>query len=392
VLLLGLTQVVGYGTVYYSLAILSGDIAKEFQISLAQFFGCFSISLVAGGMVAPFAGRAFDRFGAAPLMVIGSVLMAITLVATALATDVVWFILAMIIMQIVSSIALYDASFTLLVQMSPQDGSRRIAFLTMIAGFASSVFWPLTTYLDASFGWRNCLLLFATMNLLLCAPIHLVLSRWSKSLRNAAEKPVALSVKGSLHPKDFGKVTALMTVGFVLSSIALSAVLAQMVPVLQSLQYGAASLWVATLFGPAQVIVRFTNLFFGSKRHPMTITLLATSLLPLGLIAVAYFPPLVAGAIIGVILIGMSSGLKSIVQGTLPLALFGSEGYGAKLGFMASFRYVAAALSPFAYAGVAQLFGAAIACLFFACVAIASVACFVYLKHIIGSTSEKELR
>jgi MFS family permease len=379
--LLGLTQIIGFGAVYYCFAILAKDISADFGWSHPQFFGCISLGLAAGGLVTPFVGRAFDRFGAARLMSLGSVLMSLALVATALAPSGLWFVLVFVVANVVSTLVLYDAAFTSLVQLSPVDGSRRITYLTLIAGFASSLFWPLTTHLNTSLGWRETLLIYATLNLVICGPAHYVLWRWSQQVRESSKIVAANSNEkiGSLAPQHFNKAMLLMTAGFVASSVALSAVLVQMVPLLQSLGFGAASLWVATLFGPAQVVVRFTNLVFGSTRHPLSVTVFATLLMPLGLFLAAGMAPLVVGAVAAVVFIGMSSGLKSIVQGTLPLALFGSRGYGARLGFMASFRYVAAALAPFGFAAVSDQAGPAMACIVFGLIGATGLASFIWL-------------
>jgi predicted MFS family arabinose efflux permease len=379
--LLGLTQIIGFGAVYYCFAILAKNISQDFGWTHAQFFGCISAGLAAGGLVTPFIGKAFDRFGAARLMAFGSVLLSAALLATALAPSGMWFGVAFVIANIVSTLVLYDAAFTSLVQLSPLDGSRRIAYLTLIAGFASTLFWPLTTQLNVSLGWRETLEIYALFNVLVCAPAHYVLWRWSQQV-DASDRIVAANSNekiGSLRPEHFGMATALLTTGFVMSSVALSAVLVQMVPLFQALGFGASSLWVATLFGPAQVVVRFTNLIMGSKRHPLTVTILATILMPLGLFIVSATAPLLVGAVACVIFVGMSSGLKSIVQGTLPLALFGSRGYGARLGFMASFRYVAAALAPFGFAFVSDQSGPAMACLVFGAIGAIGLASFLWL-------------
>jgi MFS family permease len=388
VCLLGLTQIIGFGAVYYCFAILAKDIARDFNWTQSQFYGCISLGLVAGGMSATFAGKAFDRYGAARLMTLGSVLMSIALAAAALAPSGIVFGVALVLANSVSSLVLYDAAFTSLVQLSPIDGSRRITYLTLIAGFASSIFWPLTTSMDANFGWRATLLIFAAMNVLVCAPAHWLLNRWSERAKTAGRQIIAANANekiGSLSPQHFGVATILVTSGFLLGSVALSAILVQMVPVLQSLGFGASSLWVSTLFGPAQVVVRFTNLVAGSKRHPLTVSILSTLLMPLGLFIVAGAAPAIIGAIVGVVFIGMSSGLKSIVQGTLPLELFGSKGYGARLGFMASFRHVSAALAPFAFAWLSDHTSPAIACLVFAVIGCIGLASFLWLWLLLPS-------
>ena len=378
--LLGLTQIIGFGTIYYAPAILAGDVSSEFGWTQPQFFGAFSIALAVSGLVSPFAGKAFDRWGAARLMAFGSILCALALAAISNSSAAA-FGLALVVLQVFSNLTLYDAAFTSLVQASPQQGSVRIAYLTLIAGFASTIFWPLTTWLLTQFTWRETVMLFAASNFVVCGGVHAVLWRWSRQtesdLKQAQEPPVTIA--GSLPAERIGQGLAIVAIGFTFGGVALSAVLAQMVPLLGTLGFGPSSLWVATLFGPAQVVVRFTNLMFGSKNHPLVVTIVALALLPLGLIVAATTAPAFAGAVAAVILVGMCSGLKSIVQGTLPLKLFGSQGYGARLGLMASSRYVAGAASPFVFSLVAARSTPEVACLVFAALGSIGVACFVWL-------------
>jgi hypothetical protein len=158
----------------------------------------------------------------------------------------------------------------------------------------------------------------------------------------------------------------LVTAGFAFSSLALSAVLSQMVPLLQALGFGASALAVSTLFGPAQVVVRFGSLVFPGQRHPLTVGMFALALLPLGLVIAATGAPAFPAAVVFVVLVGLCSGLKSIVQGTVPLVLFGPKGFGSRLGFMAGFRYASGALAPFLFSFVSGLTSASAAALVFA--------------------------
>jgi len=385
--LLGLTQVVGYGTLYYSFAILADDIASDFGWTQANFFAAFSAALVAGGLVAPHMGRALDRLGAARVMAWGSLASACAMALVAIAPSPVWFVLALIFSQVAGTFVLYDAAFTSLVQATGGNAQRRIVHLTLIAGFASSIFWPLTHWLDVHFGWRMVMAGYAALNLLMCFPVHAVLARWASTGRvivhDAAKQEPVPHAHAALAEDHKRLAFLLVTAGFSLSSFALSAVLSQMVPMMTALGFGSASLAVATLFGPAQVVVRFTNMVFGSRRHPLTITIIGLALLPLALFIVAATAPAHGGAVVFVILVGLCSGLKSIVQGTLTLALFGSEGFGARIGLMASFRYVLGALAPFVFAWATELATAAMAATMFAVIGCLGVLAFVAVARMV---------
>ncbi|MDE2446431.1 MAG: arsenite efflux MFS transporter ArsK [Alphaproteobacteria bacterium] len=384
---LGLSQIVGYGTLYYSFSILAGDTTKSFGQTQSWFYLIVSIALISGGVVMPFAGRLFDHFGAANLMVVGSALSAMCMAATALSTTPMLFALAMCAAQIVSSMVLYDAAFTAIVQSGIGASQNRIMALTLIAGFASSIFWPFTTLLDSHFGWRNTMLIYAAMNLVFCLPIHLWAAQAGGRVKHN-EVPRVPSSPDTLAEPEMDRATSLrlmilITAGFSLTGVTLSSILSQMVPLLQSLGLGGSSLIVSTLFGPAQVAIRGVNLFFGKGQNPLTISIVALSLLPTALLLLALTAPWVAGAVVFAVLVGLASGLKSIVQGTLPLAVFGRVGYGARLGVMSGVRYVLAALAPFTFAWSSENFGPRIAAVIFSFIGIVGVLCFFEVARLL---------
>jgi MFS family permease len=378
--LFGLTQIIGYGALYYSFAILADDVARTFGWNQEQFFLAFSVALAASGLIAPRMGRALDRYGAARVMAWGSAASTICLGLLAVAPWSWVFASALILSQIAATFVLYDAAFTALVQATGGKAQLRIVHLTLIAGFASSIFWPLTHWLDAALGWRIVLGLYAALNLIVCLPVHALVARWRREGIEAdgpSSEAVAAASEGQLRAKQRRRAFILIASGFSLSSFALSAVLSQMVPMLSALGFGSTALVVSTLFGPAQVAVRFINMMLGSRRHPLTVTFLALSLLPLGLFIVAATAPHEGGAVAFVILVGLCSGLKSIVQGTLILALFGSEGFGRRAGLLASSRFVLGALAPFAFAWTSAQSSAAIAMVLFGVIGAIAVLVFV---------------
>ena len=353
--MLGLSQIVGYGTLYYSFAILARSAAPILDWPEPWLFAAFSGGLLLGGLVAPEVGRRIDRHSAGAVMALGSIVAAAALLAAGMATNGPAFAVAVIIMQIAGTLVLYDAAFTALVQATGAEARKRITHLTLIAGFASTIFWPLTSWLDAALGWRNVYIAFALANLLVCVPIHAALApRRGASAAAPADAPAA-----SGHAPVHAPASAMWfaTLGFGLSGFALSAILAQMVPLLTAVGLGASALLVSTLFGPAQVLVRFVNLMIGAARHPIGAALLALTLLPAAIAVLALGAPAIIAAVLFAVMLGFGSGLKSIVQGSLPLALFGASGYGARLGLMASVRQVLASVAPFALAFLIDALG-----------------------------------
>jgi hypothetical protein len=380
--MLGLSQIIGYGTLYYSFSILADSAAASFGWPVSWLYGGLSASLFVGGLVAPEVGKRIDRLGGGLVMTAGSAGSVVALLVAAFAPNGVVFTIAVIGMGATGALVLYEAAFPTLVQATGSEARLRITHLTLIAGFASTIFWPLTAWLHGMFDWRQIYVAFAFANLALCLPIHVLLARQHRR----GYRPVASATAEVAHlPVPAGRrswALWLATIGFALAGFALSAMLAQMVPMLTQLGLGASALIVSTLFGPAQVLVRLANMLIGARRHPMAATLIALTMTPAAIAILTLSAPWAIGAMLFAVLLGFGSGLKSIVQGTLPLALFGSGAYGARLGYMAAVRLSLGALAPFVLAFLIETAGAGAAMWIMAGVGIAGLACMVVVARL----------
>ena len=387
--MLGLSQVVGYGTLYYSFSILADSTAASFGWPASWLYGSLSIALFVGGLVAPEVGKRIDRHGGGLVMTVGSAAAALALLVAALAPNGIVFSIAIVGTQVTGALVLYDAAFAALVQATGPEARARITHLTLIAGFASTIFWPLTSWLHGMMDWRQIYLAFAVANLVLCLPIHVLIARQHRAGFTHITPAQAAVVHEPVPEPRRRQVLWLVTIGFALAGFALSAMLAQMVPMLTQLGLGASALIVSTLFGPAQVLVRFVNMLIGARRHPITATLIALVMLPIAIGVLNLTAPWAAGAVVFAVLLGFGSGLKSIVQGTLPLALFGSGSYGARLGYMAAARQALAALAPFALAFLIEGAGAGVALWTMAAVGLAGVTCMLFIFPALAHYSRK---
>ncbi len=160
---LGLTQIIGYGTLYYSFSILAPGMAKDLGISLERVFGVFSASLFVGGLCAPIIGKQMDRIGAATVLTLGSILSALTLALCAWSPSIVVFALAVVLIEVASGMIQYQAAFAALVESDPKTASRSITYLTLIGGFASTIFWPVSAALLGYLTWREIYVAFAAV-------------------------------------------------------------------------------------------------------------------------------------------------------------------------------------------------------------------------------------
>jgi hypothetical protein len=278
-------------------------------------------------------------------MAAGSAAAALMLLLAAKSPGPIPFALSLIAMQAAAASILYATAFTAIVQASGRSAQTSIVHLTLIAGFASTVFWPLTSWLHGHLTWREVFLLFAALNLAVCLPLHLALGRLTSPA--VGDKRAAAGDAAPQPPANM-LVFTLMLAGFAIEGYALSAILAQLVPLTQALGLGASGLVVASLFGPGQVASRLINLVFGRDLSQAWLAVIATVLLPLGLAVLLTTSPWFPGAVLFAICMGLGSGLTSIVGGTLPLELFGRRGFGKLMGWATFCKQVPAAVAPFA--------------------------------------------
>lgn len=384
---LGVTQIIGYGSLYYAYALLVPSIARDIGTSVPWLFGVFSGATLAFGLMGPVSGRAADRYGGPRVMAAGSAAAAISLGAMALAPEPWSFAAAVVVMQLASALVLYETAFVTLVQLDAADARRRITHLTLIAGFASTIFWPLTSWLLSVMDWRQVLLVFALAHALVCLPIHALIARPGAMVRpstaeGAPDVPVAPVEPPQLAISERRRGIALAMAGFALSGVVLSALSFHLVPMLVTAGLGGAASGVAALFGPAQVASRLINLGFGARLTAVALVSIATALVFGGLAVQLLGGMSVGPAIVFSVLLGLGSGLMSVARGTVPLALLGPEGYGRMLGQFTLVRVLASAMAPVAMSLLFEAIGIHGALAVTAAIMAASLTAFLILLRL----------
>jgi hypothetical protein len=291
-------------------------------------------------------------------MAAGSLVIAILVGGLAAAPTLWTFGACVIAIEVVGIAVLYDAAFATLAALGRAEARRAITHLTLIAGFASTIFWPLTGWLVEVLGWRGTYAAFAALHLLVALPLHAWIA--------ARPRGEALGGTGREARQEFGSPLAgraaqlafwAVAVSFALSGVLTAAVTVHLVPVLQALELGTAAYLVAMLMGPAQVLIRLVDALFWRALHPLTVALVSAAALPAAILMLLLpVDPVLAGAGFAM-LFGLGAGLSSIVRGSVPLALFGAAGYGARLGRLAAIRTVLGAGAPFLFAAGLEGFG-----------------------------------
>ncbi|OCO98889.1 MULTISPECIES: arsenite efflux MFS transporter ArsK [unclassified Ensifer] len=374
---LGLTQIIGYGTLYYSFSILAPGMATDLGLSVAQVFGVFSASLFVGGLSAAYIGRWMDRFGAAMVMTVGSILSALALLLCAWSPSIAVFATSIVLLEVASGMVQYQAAFAALVESRPKAASRSITYLTLIAGFASTIFWPIAAGLREHLSWREIYVAYAALNLLVCLPLHYWIMRSRRSEARVFAPEDREAVVGALPAEVRRRGMRLVSLAFALQGFTLSAMLTHMVPMLGTIGFGAAAVVIGSLFGPSQVLSRLINMAFGKNLSPPALATLSAALIVAAVVILGLSGTWLPGAAAFAICLGLGSGINSIAQGSLPLWLFGSLGYGAITGRMAATRLAAGATAPFIFSVLMERFGINVALLANALLGAVGMAAFV---------------
>ncbi|MDM7948411.1 MFS transporter [Hydrogenophaga sp.] len=348
---LGTAQTLAWASSYYLPAMLATAMAADLGVSVPMVFGAFSFGLVVSAVFGRWAGQLIDHHGGRPVLIGTNWLFAAGLAALAMAQGPVLLFLAWGVIGVAMAAGLYDAAFATLVRLYGHDARSSITGITLVAGFASTVGWPLTAWLELEFGWRGACLCWAGLHLLLGLPLNASLPR-SGAAPGVNPVPVAVSPIAAAAPAVAPGATfwptVLLSLVFAVTWFTSTAMAAHLPRLLQA--HGltlAAALALAALVGPAQVAARLLEFGFLRKVHPLVSAQLATAAHPVGaLLLMAIGGP---AAMLFTLLHGAGNGILTIAKGTLPLVIFGPQGYGARQGLLMVPARVAQAVAPLAF-------------------------------------------
>lgn len=350
---LGFAQIASWGSLYYSFAVLSKPIQAELHLSQPEIFGAFTLAMLTSSLTAPRVGKAIDRFGGKRVLCMGSIAAATALLAMAGVGNLWTVYLAWALAGLAMPMALYDPAFATLHQIDAARYRRSVSTLTLFGGFASTVFWPLTTFLSGELGWRYTLMVYAVMQLAICLPLHtFILPRMAgRSATKAAAAASAPGVSSEIARKPF----YLLACAFAAAMMVFGALSVHLLTLLQvgGLSVGQAVM-VASLIGPMQVTGRVLELAFAKRLSAAKVGWISVGLLAVALTLLACSQGTVWLAIVFACCYGLSNGLLTIVRGLLPAELFPQVPVGSLLGKLARPTQLSMALAPVGFAAVAS--------------------------------------
>jgi predicted MFS family arabinose efflux permease len=342
---LSLAQLITWGSVFYTFALLMEPVERELGLTRAQSSLAFSLALLAEGAAAWTVGRWIDRGYERAVMTGGSLLVAACLALHTQVQGVAGFYAVWIALGAALAATLYNPVFAVVTRRFPHDFRRAIITLTFLGGLASTVFIPVSAWLIASLGWRHALWVLAALHLLVCVPLHAVLLRGAPGAAASVDAQAGAASPGAhLRSAPF-----LMIGVFVVGMMGVTAALPpHMISLLR--EAGLSPAWVIAVpasIGAIQVLGRLLLYFFEHRFDLHLANRLIPCLIPLGLAALLLAGGFPGAALTFVLLYGLGNGMITIVKGTAVAQYVSREHVASLNGALGLPTALVRALAPF---------------------------------------------
>jgi predicted MFS family arabinose efflux permease len=291
----------------------------------------------------PAVGKIIDRHGGRGILVASNLVLALGLGLLARADGIAGLVIAWIPLGAGITMGLYDPAFATLTRLYGHEARNPITGITLIAGFASTIGWPLSAFLLQHYGWREACLVWAALNLFVCLPINFLLIPKAPPHppvpRQNAGDDIAEPPRGAMPVLAFFFSAAWFVTG------AMAAHLPRLLEAAGASSTEAVA--AAALVGPAQVAARLVEFGLLRRLHPLISARIAAVMHPLAALALGLFGPFGVAAF--ALLHGAGNGMITIAKGTLPLAIFGPHGFGLRSGVLSAPARITQSAAPFLF-------------------------------------------
>lgn len=344
---LGVTQILAWGSSYYLLAVLAKPIADDTGWPLGWIVGGLSLGLLVAGLVSPRVGDTIQRLGGRLVLATSAVFLALGLIGLALSPGLPLYVASWLVLGVGMGAGLYDAAFATLGRLFGQQARTAITTLTLFGGFASTVCWPLSAMLVSHFGWRDACLIYAGIHLAVLLPLYVfALPREPKRMADVAAHAAGPAGDRVDRPVRAGErlLFALIALVITISSMISALLSVHLLTILQARDIAlAAAVALGAIVGPCQVGARAIEMLISRFHHPIWTKLASTVFVAAGVGLLWIGFPIVAAALV---FYGCGIGIESIARGTLPLAVFGQHRYPSIVGRIAMPSLIMQAASP----------------------------------------------
>lgn len=369
---MGLAQIIASAAAAYLPAVISVQAANAMSLPNVALFAGFSMALVISALLGPFAGRLVDRLGGRPVLMLSNIFFAVSLVTLGFAQGLWSLILAYTFMGLGLATGLFEVAFAALVRLFGKEARGTITGLTLIAGFASFVGWTVSVWVEAQYGWRGVCWFWALVHLCIGLPLHALMPtptlasarKTDAQSDDSQPRPFSTSITTTtittttttqatvdVDPRQRRKAIItgiLLAYVFAASAFVGMGLMMHLPRLLQEMGVAVAlAFTISSLVGPSQIVGRLIDYFYMQRWHPLISTRWAAVCHPIAAVLLMIFSAPMA--LVFVLLHGVGNGILIIARGNLPLAIFGSNGYGRRQGWLMMPAKFAQAAAPFLF-------------------------------------------
>jgi len=352
---LALAQLVSWGSVYYGFSLFVVPMEQAMGWTRTDTNAALSFGLLVSGLAAFPLGTWIDHGHGRRIMVLGSVLSSAMLLLWSQAHSLVTLFVVWGGLGISMAATLYDPVFAIVTRDYPRTFRAKITLITLVAGFASTVFIPLTQGFVDWFGWRGALIALASLNLAIALPIHLFAIRSHSSGASTSNQRALVreankaSTKRALKSPVFWALAACFTAYYA----TFAALTFHLVPLMVERHVShAVILTTMAIIGPAQVIARAVWFATGRNVKPSIIGLIVTTVFPVSVMVLLLAGSSPYALALFALLYGGANGMMTILRGTIVQDLMWTEGYGGISGLLSMPSNIAKGIAPISAAAI----------------------------------------
>jgi predicted MFS family arabinose efflux permease len=354
---LSLAQLVSWGTLFYSFSLFIVPMERDLGWSKTDLNGALSAGLLVAALLAMPIGRWIDRGRDRAVMVAGTLAGALMLLAWAAVSDLVLFYAIWLVLGASLAATLYEPAFAVLTTRLGPHYRRAITSMTLVGGFASTVFMPLTQLLIDWLGWRPALVALGLITLAVCGGIHWIMLRPTPSPEPpqiAAAPEDRSPLRRALRTRAFWG----LLIAFAGYGAAQSALIFHLVPLLTGRRMDSATVVaIFAIIGPMQVAGRVIIAALGRNLTARMIGSVWLWAQPVALLVLIVPPTTPLSAGVAAAIYGIANGMTTIVRGTIVQEVLGRAGYGVINGALSFPATILRALAPLVAAAVFDLAG-----------------------------------
>ena len=386
-LLLSILQIIGWGATYNSPAVLWRPVAEDLGVAKEFVFAGTTVMLVLSALASPAVGRLFDRRGPREASAAGFMIIGLGLLCLSLARDGWSYLAGWIVIGLGTPLALMQTAVTVMAQQGGERARFGMSLVTVFTALSPTISWPACAFLEAEVGWRGTMLVYAVLAAGIAAPAALFVVPKGGPRADEGEAAPAERADQRLDDRHRERGVRLFALATALQGFASWGLFLHVIGLMEALGHGpAVALLLASLLGPASVIARAVDMV--TSRW---FSALDSALIALGVIVGALLPmgPLGHEAVLAgacIVLYSFGAGAMALARSTVPLEIFGRDGYATVMGRIGLPQHLAYAVAPVMFAALLSLGGPHVAIATATLLSLAALATLAMLRRLVVSS------